>query len=186
MCSCIVLQVNKWNWINYGIVLTYLTVGKKLHVARRRQAILSGIILDMGSFNERRRYIVTSSLIGWVHTGNDPCVHFDLSPKRMLRTQASGRVYSTQNYTWKYYTRSTLQNNTSMLDKYGPGIIKNADMHVRRPLLRSQLTAYVEATLNVEGYSVAWWTYVNKLKNQLQDTVTGDNTLLTRPRPGEK
>ena len=23
--------------------------------------------------NERRRYIVTSSLIGWVHTQNDPC-----------------------------------------------------------------------------------------------------------------
>ena len=32
-----------------------------------------GIILGMGSANERRRYIVTSSLIGWAHTYNDPC-----------------------------------------------------------------------------------------------------------------
>ena len=137
MCSCIVLQVNKWNWINHCIVLTYLTVDKKLHVAQRRQAIVSGIILDMGSFNERRRYIVTSSLIGWVHTGDDPCVHFDLSPKRMRRTQDTGWVYSTQNYTWKYYIRSTLQNNTNMLDKYEPDKIKNAEMHFGRPLLRS-------------------------------------------------
>ena len=52
-------------------------------------------------------------------------------------TQDSGQVYSTQNYTWKYYIRITLQNNTSMLNKYGPDIIKNAEMHVGRPLLRS-------------------------------------------------
>ena len=32
-----------------------------------------GVILGMGSANERRRYIVTSSLIGWAHTQNDPC-----------------------------------------------------------------------------------------------------------------
>ena len=56
---------------------------------------------------------------------------------REFRTQDSGQVYSTQNYTWKYYIRITLQNNTSMLNKYGPDIIKNAEMHVGRPLLRS-------------------------------------------------
>ena len=33
----------------------------------------SGIILCMHPANERRRYDVTSSLIGWVHTQNDPC-----------------------------------------------------------------------------------------------------------------
>ena len=32
----------------------------------------SGIILGMGSVNERRRHSVTSSLIGWAHTQNDP------------------------------------------------------------------------------------------------------------------
>ena len=36
---------------------------------------VTGIILAMGSANERRRYIVTSSLIGWAHTQNDPWVH---------------------------------------------------------------------------------------------------------------
>ena len=30
----------------------------------------AGIILGMGPANERRRYIVTSSLISWVHTQN--------------------------------------------------------------------------------------------------------------------
>ena len=29
------------------------------------------VTIGMGSANERRRYIVTSSLIGWVHTQND-------------------------------------------------------------------------------------------------------------------
>ena len=33
---------------------------------------LSGIILSMGSANERRRYIVTPPLIGRAHTQNDP------------------------------------------------------------------------------------------------------------------
>ena len=31
-----------------------------------------GIVLRMGSANERRRYIVTSSLIRWAHTQHDP------------------------------------------------------------------------------------------------------------------
>ena len=33
----------------------------------------TGIILGMGWANERRRYILTSSLIGYAHTQNDPC-----------------------------------------------------------------------------------------------------------------
>ena len=33
----------------------------------------AGIILGMGSANERRRYTVTLALIGWAHTQNDPC-----------------------------------------------------------------------------------------------------------------
>ena len=32
----------------------------------------AGVILVMGSANERQRYIVTSSLIGWAHTQNYP------------------------------------------------------------------------------------------------------------------
>ena len=35
---------------------------------------MPGIILCMRPDNERRRYIVTSSLIGWAHAQNDPLV----------------------------------------------------------------------------------------------------------------
>ena len=35
---------------------------------------LSGINLCMRPANGRRRYIVTSSLIGWAHMQNDPCL----------------------------------------------------------------------------------------------------------------
>ena len=35
-----------------------------------------GIILCMHSGNERWRYTVTPSLIGWAHMQNDPCVLF--------------------------------------------------------------------------------------------------------------
>ena len=40
----------------------------------------SGIILGMGSNNERRRYYITSPLIGWAHTQNDPC-HYAVYPQ---------------------------------------------------------------------------------------------------------
>ena len=33
----------------------------------------TGVILGMGSANERRRYIVTSSFIDWAHTQRNPC-----------------------------------------------------------------------------------------------------------------
>ena len=34
----------------------------------------SRVVLSMGLANERRRYNVTLSLIGWAHIQNDPCV----------------------------------------------------------------------------------------------------------------
>ena len=37
-------------------------------------SISAGIILHMRPANERRRYIVMSSLIGWVHSQNDACI----------------------------------------------------------------------------------------------------------------
>ena len=46
--------------------------------------LIPGIILCIHQANERRRYIVTLSLIGWADTQNDPCdichplFHFDL------------------------------------------------------------------------------------------------------------
>ena len=43
----------------------------------------AGIILHMHPANERRHYIVTSSLIGWEHTQNDPCPGRAVSIKLM-------------------------------------------------------------------------------------------------------
>ena len=37
--------------------------------------VISAVSLCMGSANEKRRYIVTSSLIGWAHTQNNPCIY---------------------------------------------------------------------------------------------------------------
>ena len=39
-----------------------------------------GIVLGMGSANERRYYIVTPPLIGWAHTQNDPSWHYPAHP----------------------------------------------------------------------------------------------------------
>ena len=54
---------------------------------------LIGFILCMRPANERRRYIVTSSLIGWAHTQNDPCLiiqilyrHVDITCKIMTKS----------------------------------------------------------------------------------------------------
>ena len=35
-----------------------------------------GIILGMGSANERRCFIVTSSVTGWAHTQSDLCITY--------------------------------------------------------------------------------------------------------------
>ena len=50
-------------------------------------------ILCMASVNERRRYNVTSSLIGWDHTQNDPSTHFDPADKLTLNQELNGRLY---------------------------------------------------------------------------------------------
>ena len=39
------------------------------------QSTHTGVILCMRPANERRRYNVTSSFIGWAHTISDPCSH---------------------------------------------------------------------------------------------------------------
>ena len=55
-------------------VNTYLSSGK-CNTTNAKSGLLmanSGIILGMGSADERRRYIVTAPLIGWAQTQNDP------------------------------------------------------------------------------------------------------------------
>ena len=50
-----------------------LVFDKLPHNKRKREpGALSGITLGLGSANEKRRYNVTSFLIGWSHTQNNP------------------------------------------------------------------------------------------------------------------
>ena len=59
-CPVLVMQTQTERWLlNPDITI--------------RKCEPTGIILSMGSANERRRYIVTSPLTGWAYTQNDPC-----------------------------------------------------------------------------------------------------------------
>ena len=51
---------------------------------RSNWKLWAGIILSMGSANEKRRYIVASSFIGWAHTQNDIWWVTSTSTQRML------------------------------------------------------------------------------------------------------
>ena len=54
---------------------THETTGTKQSIIKHcAYSHYSGIILCMSSANERRRFIVTSSLIGWAHTQTNPCM----------------------------------------------------------------------------------------------------------------
>ena len=62
-------------------------------------------IVYMGPANERRRYTVTPSLIGWAHTQNDPCSRFiNLYP---VKLKIAIEIYI-QYATRKYHIRSSI------------------------------------------------------------------------------
>ena len=69
-----------WNLIDVGLnhfqkFLWHQTIPPNMFIALykwTRHYFFSGIILCMRPANERRRYIVTSFLIGWTHIQNDP------------------------------------------------------------------------------------------------------------------
>ena len=70
--SWILAKERGWNisfWLRH-----YLARSERDNTLKSRPCSLvwsSGIILGMGSANERWHYIVRSSLIGWAHTQND-------------------------------------------------------------------------------------------------------------------
>ena len=61
--------------------------------------VFPGNILCMLPANERQHHIVTSSLIGWTHTQNDPCISNMLSRSQILRALK----ISTFIYVWTRY-----------------------------------------------------------------------------------
>ena len=88
LCCCFCLQINKFIWLTL-VILVYLLCWYKHQLEAFFLLFvclfsldglvwgtcshkLTRIILGMDSANERRRYIVTSSLIACVHTKNDP------------------------------------------------------------------------------------------------------------------
>ena len=54
-------------------VIFKIKIAHIIEVPFHRKQLIPGISLDMRSANERSRYNVTTSLIGWAHTKIDPC-----------------------------------------------------------------------------------------------------------------
>ena len=71
-CNGIPIIIIKIGWWCYRLIFIMgipILLRQNLYI----EMVPSWIVLLMRSANEWRRYIVTSSLIGWVHTQNDPC-----------------------------------------------------------------------------------------------------------------
>ena len=64
------IELNKYLSLGIGAVLDCCIMVPGGYTGGNRYT--TGIIPGIGSANERRRYIVTSSLIGWTHTQPDP------------------------------------------------------------------------------------------------------------------
>ena len=58
--------------LSYNNINVYIAIFKSKNVIFSTKD--TGIILCMRPTNERRRYIVTSSLIGWVHAQYNICI----------------------------------------------------------------------------------------------------------------
>ena len=74
-------------------------------------SIPPGISLRMRPVNERLRYIVTPSLIGWAHTQNDPCATRHPVAKPLLNTNtatSNTAAYRTFNHTHNAMVNSLL------------------------------------------------------------------------------
>ena len=64
------IELNKYLSLGIGVVFDYCIMAPDGYTGGNRYT--TGIIPGIGSANERRRYIVTSSLVGWTHTQPDP------------------------------------------------------------------------------------------------------------------
>ena len=71
--KCKLMLCEKMKYLNWNTFYKILTKFNKTTFTYIYVYIyISGIILGMHPANERRRYIVTSSLNGWTHTQNTP------------------------------------------------------------------------------------------------------------------
>ena len=70
----------------------------------------SGTILCMRPANERRRYNVTSSLIGWAHTRNNPCGCICPGPTAFQTISNHHTDYISQSWQWRHNGRNGVSN----------------------------------------------------------------------------
>ena len=76
------IHSKQWYMITLGKCTSIRIFSNKMYIARTILDVLNAnyfnsfaeIIFYMHPANERRRYLVTSSFIGWAHTENDPCI----------------------------------------------------------------------------------------------------------------
>ena len=67
----------------YEFDMNFISLIKIMCYVHVRNVVIAGMVLCMCPANERWRYIVTSSLIGWAHTRNDPCRWPPVAPQHM-------------------------------------------------------------------------------------------------------
>ena len=72
LCALCFIKGKRLSGFEIYAAMSIHTLDMPLPVSSKKDTS-TGIILDMGSINERLRYIVTASLFGWTHTQNDPC-----------------------------------------------------------------------------------------------------------------
>ena len=69
----VAVNVKKNTYLIFSKICSRLRIQNLIHVPLAPFQCYTDIVLCMHSANERWRYTVTPSLIGWVHTQNDPC-----------------------------------------------------------------------------------------------------------------
>ena len=89
--------INEYSWqdfisVHASPVLSTSLVWAAMWPSWPYKHVNPGIILDMGSANEKRHYNVMSFLIGWAHIQNDPCNQYWFWIYTLLDIQ--GRVWT--------------------------------------------------------------------------------------------
>ena len=78
----ILYKMNRWNGSSlrgcevsiWRMILKANSYNSSLNIDTQMMNNIPGLILGLRPVNERRRYFVTTSLIGWAHAWNQPCI----------------------------------------------------------------------------------------------------------------
>ena len=124
-----------------------------------------GIILYMHPANERRSYNVTSSLIGWVHTWNDPCCKDNLYTETGPRSQQWDILYWDRIFTLKCLQ----QRSSSVADMWTMDSSTQRPPRMNRKLLLNSIMTDSKFCINLENKNLINLKYMSTcVKNSLQ------------------